>query len=99
MQDHGRDDLIDDVQNGRMSPETAEKEAARLGLPPLAPRARSSVLQPDGRSMVDAGNGNRLDRMAIASQGVRVLGHVPARMLGLALPRCTPGTRHACSRR
>ena len=48
--------------------------------------------------MVDAGNGNRLDRMAIASQGVRVLGHVPARMLGLALPRRAPGTRHACSR-
>jgi hypothetical protein len=36
MQDRGRDDLIDDVQNGRMSPEAAEEEAARLGLPPLA---------------------------------------------------------------
>ena len=37
MQDRGRDDLIDDVQNGRMSREAAEEEAARLGLPPLAP--------------------------------------------------------------
>ena len=36
MEDRGRDDLIDDVQNGRMSPEAAEEEAARLGLPPLA---------------------------------------------------------------
>ena len=36
MQDRGRDDLIDDVQNGGMSPEAAEEEAARLGLPPLA---------------------------------------------------------------
>jgi hypothetical protein len=36
MQDRGRDDLIDDVQNGRMSPEAAEEEAARRGLPPLA---------------------------------------------------------------
>jgi hypothetical protein len=36
MQDRGRDDLIDDVQNGRMSREAAEEEAARLGLPPLA---------------------------------------------------------------
>jgi hypothetical protein len=36
MQDRGRDDLIDDVQNGRMSPEAAEEEAVRLGLPPLA---------------------------------------------------------------
>ena len=36
MQDRGRDDLIDDVQNGRMSWEAAEEEAARLGLPPLA---------------------------------------------------------------
>jgi len=36
MQERGRDDLIDDVQNGRMSPEAAEEEAARLGLPPLA---------------------------------------------------------------
>ena len=43
MQDRGRDDLIDDVQNGRMSPEAAEEEAARLGLPPLAPGAGLSA--------------------------------------------------------
>jgi hypothetical protein len=67
MQDRGRDDLIDDVQNGRMSPEAAEEEAARLGLPPLAPVPDPASYNPMVGNMVDAGNGNRLDRMAIAS--------------------------------
>lgn len=36
MEQRGRDDLIEDVRYGRLSPEVAEAEAARLGLEPLA---------------------------------------------------------------
>jgi hypothetical protein len=43
MQDHERDDLIDDVQNGLMSPETPEKEAARLRLPSMTPPVPDSA--------------------------------------------------------
>lgn len=37
MERPGRDDLIDHVKYGRMTPEEAEAEASRLGLEPLAP--------------------------------------------------------------
>jgi hypothetical protein len=50
MQDRGRDDLIDDVQNDRMSPEAAEEEAARLGLPPLAPVPDPASYNPMGET-------------------------------------------------
>jgi hypothetical protein len=48
MQERGRDDLIDDVQNGRITPEAAEQEATRLGLPPIAPAPDPDSFNPMG---------------------------------------------------
>jgi hypothetical protein len=69
MQDRGRDDLIDDVQNGRMSPEAAEEEAARLGLPPLAPVPDPASYNPMVETwwtlvMAPGSHGDRLSRCA-----------------------------------
>src|SRR5690242_18078882 len=44
----GRDELIDEVKFGRLSPLEAEAEAARLGLEPLAPRPAPSQYNPLG---------------------------------------------------
>jgi hypothetical protein len=49
MQTRGRDDLIDDVRYGRMSPEAAEAEAVRLGLPPIANKPDPSTYNPMGK--------------------------------------------------
>jgi hypothetical protein len=50
MQGRGRDDLIDDVQHGRMTPEAAEAEAVRLGLPPIAPKPDPDSFNPMGEA-------------------------------------------------
>jgi hypothetical protein len=50
MQRRGRDDLIEDVRYGRMSPEAAEEEAARLGFRPLANDPDPSTYNPMGEA-------------------------------------------------